>query len=158
MAQSRKNILLNQDLAAVGALLALGQASLGAGGLNSGYNFLSVTGSGDSFLLNQDLAAVGALLAFGQAGLGAGGLNLRQSLGVLVRTLALRLNQDLTADGALPAGGHFVSLGNLNGGMVNAIIGNLADDIRLTADGAGVADLAFLSAGGSSVTTALLSS
>ena len=65
--------------------------------------------------VRKDLAAVSALLALGQAGGGAGGLNSRDDFGILVLAgLGGGLNQDLTADGALPA----VSTGNLNADVV----------------------------------------
>ncbi len=84
MTQSVHDLLLDQDLIADGAVLALGQAGLGAGGSLGLVDDLGVTQSVHDLLLDQDLAAGGAVLALGQAGLGAGGsLGFVDDLGVL---------------------------------------------------------------------------
>ena len=100
------DFLLNQNLAADGALLALGQAGLGVRGRNRRENLLDVAGRGNFFLLHQNLAANGAVLAFGQTGLGAGsGLALVDNLGVAERGNLFLLHQNLAANGAVLAFG-----------------------------------------------------
>ena len=72
MAECRDDFLLNEHLAAGLAVLALGQAGLGAGRGLRGVNDFLVAERRDNFLLDEHLAAGLAVLALGQAGLSAG--------------------------------------------------------------------------------------
>ena len=62
----------NQDFTASRAMLALGEACLGAGGCHGGINDLGVTQSGNGNLRYEDFTASRAMLAFGEACFGAG--------------------------------------------------------------------------------------
>ena len=82
MAQSGNNLLGDQSLAADGALLALGQAVLGAGSGNCGDNFLGVAQS-SSLVSDIGVAADGAGIG-GEAALGAGGSSHSSIVAVLM--------------------------------------------------------------------------
>ena len=75
--------LRNDDCVADGAVLALGLAGCGAGGLNCRVNDLGVSLRGNHCLCHENLIADRAVLARGLAGLGAGGGDCRvNDLGV----------------------------------------------------------------------------
>ena len=66
------DLLCLQHFTADGAVLALGQTSLGAGRIHGGVYDFGMSLGRDHFLRHQYLVANGTVLALGQAGLGAG--------------------------------------------------------------------------------------
>ena len=122
MAQGIQGFLCNQDLAADGALHAHSQAGLGAGGGDSGKNFLGVTQGVHGFLCNQDLAADGALLALSQAGLGTGGGHGGENFFRMAQGVGFIGKIGDTADGAHMGG--IAAMGAV-GGSGDAVSGNV---------------------------------
>ena len=104
MALGIHSLLLNQNFVADGAVLALGQAGLGAGSLNSLINDLGVAQGIHGLLCLNHHAADGAVLALSLTGLGAGSLNsLVNDLGV-AQFGHIIAKMHLTADGASISG------------------------------------------------------
>ena len=77
MTQCRNLFLCNQNLAAIGAVAAFGQAGCNTGRRYSLINYCIVFGYRNYFLLNKHCVTYGAMTALGQAGRGAGRCNCR---------------------------------------------------------------------------------
>ena len=124
----RDHFLFNNDFVADGAVLALGQASLGTGSRNSRIDDLGVGDGGNRLLCNKNLIADEAVLALGQAGFGAGRLDGRvDNLGMTLGGDFLLCNDDLVADRAV------LTLGqaSLGAGRCNCRV----DDLGMTGCG-----------------------
>ena len=97
VAQSRDDLLSDNDLTANAALLALSQAGLGAGSLLTGDDFLGVAQSGALIDDGMGGAAVDALGGLG-AVLGAGGIVVADILAVLMDAIDLSIEADDLGD------------------------------------------------------------
>ena len=112
--------LLHQNLTADRAVLALGKAGFGTGGLHRRVGFLGVTQRRDLLLRHKDLTADTAAEARGSAGLGAGGIDLGiQGIGVAQGRDNLLGSQHFAALAALGALGEAGLLASRRYGFEN---------------------------------------